>query len=707
MPRKSRGWFVPTTVVSCLLCAALPAYGMAPGILPGSHVQDPGRDDPASEVVVRRIAVTAFGVSGGAPDVLGEIVADLLVDAIDAEDVELVERRRVSRVIEEQAFSASDLTQPGEAVRVGRIANIRWILIGDLYRVEGVYVASARLVDAVTGTIHEDARASVQFRTVDELPERITELASLIGLRSAGPDAAQATPETMSTPDVLRLLRVVSPSNPHKLVLGLDPAGDRLRTGTPISARLTVARDGYLTLFAVDARNRISLLVPNARTPEFRIEAGETVDLPSDLGFRLIVREPLGPTRFKAIVTDQPLRLLQQTDSEPGTSPPVLDPVDLERRLTEGRWSSAETEFLVVDESGRLPATSEETPRFTEPRAPEALESDEDELEAVLPGNARGTLESGLLQWRGGLRTPALRQRLGWWQGATVPGIAWAMPKEAQLDSVLVGVVDGDFDPDDPCLRASFRHLDESTREELRRRMKRNGRVTMRHGNRVASLIGGDGEDALPSGAPGIMITPIPVTSVASGHPRRVDRGGSLELLAALQSALDAGCRVVNLSLCLRLSDDDRTHFIEHPVWSALEEAGVVLVCAAGNDGGNRDLDPVYPAALERSNILTVTATGPRGELLVWEGGGAAFGPREVDIAAPGGPLATSDGGGVPVLATGTSYACALVTAATAMVIAAHPDWSPERVVEALVSGADAVPGLEGLVRGGRLRWPD
>ena len=42
----------------------------------------------------------------------------------------------------------------------------------------------------------------------------------------------------------------------------------------------------------------------------------------------------------------------------------------------------------------------------------------------------------------------------------------------------------------------------------------------------------------------------------------------------------------------------------------------------------------------------------------------------------------------------------------TAMVIATHPDWSPERVVEARVSGADAVPGLEGLVRGGRLRWP-
>jgi subtilisin family serine protease len=77
-----------------------------------------------------------------------------------------------------------------------------------------------------------------------------------------------------------------------------------------------------------------------------------------------------------------------------------------------------------------------------------------------------------------------------------------------------------------------------------------------------------------------------------------------------------------------------------------------------------------------------------------------------VDLAAPGGPLPTSDGGGVPVLASGTSYACALATAAVAMVVAAHPDWSPERVVEALVSGADDTPGLEGLVRGGRLRWP-
>jgi hypothetical protein len=72
----------------------------------------------------------------GVPADLGDVVADMLIRAIDAPGYQLLERRQVKRVLEEQAFATSDLTQPGEAVRYGRLANTRFVIVGTVYRVD-------------------------------------------------------------------------------------------------------------------------------------------------------------------------------------------------------------------------------------------------------------------------------------------------------------------------------------------------------------------------------------------------------------------------------------------------------------------------------------------------------------------------------------------------------------------------------------------
>lgn len=674
----------------------------------------PAEDDTPRPPETRRIAVTPFGVTEGVSEVLGAVVADVLVSAIDAPDVILVERHRIGRVLDEQAFAISGLTQPGEAVRLGRIADIRWILIGDLYRVDGVYVASGRLVDAETGSIHDRARGSVQFRTVDELPARMADLAAILGLRAVAVDGDDSAPDARSMMNAL--VGAISPDDPHGLTLAIDPDESVIRVGTALNAALAVERPGFLTLLAIDAAGRISQLVPNDRISELVLRPGDPQSLPSDLGFRMVVRPPLGPTRFKAIVSDRPLEI------EDG----VIEPAALADRLEAARWSSAEIEFLVVSEEGTLPEppaaggeprpgvegepvastggrATETSPGSSEGTAADLVDADEVGAEAPAAESEppsetaiRRAFDRHLL----GIDSDDVRRTLGWWRPTI--GHDDAMREDLVDVAPLVAVIDADFDPDDPCLESAFGWMVEADREVLREEIRRHGAVPLRHGNRVAALIAGNA-DRLPAAFAGVSVLPIAVTTTARGSESRIRVGGGDEVLAAVRQAFAAGARVVNLSLCLRLDPAEAQRFAEDPIWDRLEAAGVVVICAAGNDGADRDRDPVLPASLGRSNIVVVTATGPSGGLLP----NAAVGVGTVHVAAPGGMLLSSDGAAVPVLVSGTSYAAAVVSGAAAAVIAACPDATAADVVERLCLAAEFDGKVDGLVRYGRFRWPD
>ena len=657
----------------------------------------PGPKTAADVPDIRRIAVTPFGVSDGVPEILGAVVADVLVSAIDAEDVELVERQRIGRVLDEQAFAASGLTQPGDAVRIGRIADIRWILIGDLYRVDGVYVVSGRLVDAETGTIHEEARGSVQFRTVDQMPARMGDLAAALGLRRSSVDGGATRGSTGVEPGdssaLGELAGIVSGEDPFGLRLAVQPGGDVVRVGTALNAEIEVDAAGFLTLLAVDAGGRISRLVPNDRLPELQVMENRRVRIPSDLGFRLVVRPPLGPTRFKAIVTERPLSLGDDT----------IDSAALAARLAGRDWSSAETEFLVVSSDGTLPERLDrEEADGVEGEGP--VDSPETESTADDQASIRESdIRDAYQRWLLGDRNAQVLDHLAWWETAcSRTGDGKRGPDLIDVSRTpLVAVIDADFDPDDDWLELAFSDLDPDERESLRNEIRRHGRVGFRHGNRVAALLAGD-QDRLASACPGCRVLPIPVTSVARGSVSRIRIGGADEILEALREAAGAEARIINLSLCIRLDGDDLARFRSDPIWDRLEADEIVVVCAAGNDGKNRDLDPVFPAGLDRSNIVVVTATGPDGGLLDT----AAHGRVAVDIAAPGGPLFTSDGGGVGVLASGTSYATALVSGAVASVLATEPGISASSAIERILRAAEMRPELADKVRHGTLRWP-
>ncbi len=194
------------------------------------------------------------------------------------------------------------------------------------------------------------------------------------------------------------------------------------------------------------------------------------------------------------------------------------------------------------------------------------------------------------------------------------------------------------------------------------------------HGTHVAGTIGAraNGEGVVGV-APGVPIHNIRVlASDGSGY--------LTDILAGLEYALDnPEVKVVNMSLGGPAGSSLDAEF--EAALDALEEAGVVVAIAAGNESQNAS--NVVPAGLDRGIVVSAYD--------VSDGGDNGFGwfsnyGSVVDIAAPGvGILSTYPGADYQAL-DGTSMAAPHVAGAAALYKALNPGASPQAVIDAIVA---------------------
>lgn len=203
------------------------------------------------------------------------------------------------------------------------------------------------------------------------------------------------------------------------------------------------------------------------------------------------------------------------------------------------------------------------------------------------------------------------------------------------------------------------------------------------HGTHVSGLIAGQNHGV----APNAKILPLKALG---------DFGGDLgSIYSALFYAIDQGADVINMSLGHGGSPDP----LETYAMSAAEEAGVLVVTAAGNGnaygvGIDTDLKGVYPANLPHNNILNVASMSFDKEITRYSN----YGKTTVDISAPGGSpkhpiesLAHEN----PLNAQyanmmGTSMAAPVTTGAVALALSMAPEMTPEETIAlALDSGSD------------------
>jgi subtilisin family serine protease len=236
------------------------------------------------------------------------------------------------------------------------------------------------------------------------------------------------------------------------------------------------------------------------------------------------------------------------------------------------------------------------------------------------------------------------------------------------------------------------------------------------HGTAIAGIIAGAGGNS--QGVAGISwrsrILPVRVLNQFNSGTL----GGFVNGIEYVNNLVAAGAnvRVINASLSVPGTSSQ----LQDAVSDAATN-GILLVAAAGNDGGNIDSSSltVFPAELTHDNVITVgsaTSTDGRSSF-------SNYGSTSVDLAAPGEAIYTTVydpqspannsygssqrfGPSDPTIwqISGTSFAAPMVAGAAALLFSYKPDATVEDVRDAILNNVDVVSAWSGLsVTGGRL----
>ena len=151
----------------------------------------------------------------------------------------------------------------------------------------------------------------------------------------------------------------------------------------------------------------------------------------------------------------------------------------------------------------------------------------------------------------------------------------------------------------------------------------------------------------------------------------------------------------------------------ETPLYNAIAQAGNtghLFVAASGNSGNNSDSFPMYPAAYNLPNILSVAAINSTGGLA----GFSNYGINTVDIAAPGVNILSTMSGesencpnpGIPCYVSwqGTSMAAPHAAGIAALMLGVNNGLTPEEIIQIMQETIRPTSELNGKVRfGGEL----
>ena len=213
------------------------------------------------------------------------------------------------------------------------------------------------------------------------------------------------------------------------------------------------------------------------------------------------------------------------------------------------------------------------------------------------------------------------------------------------------------------------------------------------HGTMLAGVVG-----AVGNNGKGVVGVAWRMQIMACASFNSLGIGAVSDVITGLNFARTNGARIINASWgftnSLALSN----------AMVSLQDAGIIVVAACGNNATNIDLAPTYPASYQLDNIVTVASVSKSNVLSSFSN----YGVTNVDLAAPGEQIYSTfpatDSYYYTDTAGGTSYSAPYVAGACALLLAQYPADTYQQTIARLLAATDPLPSLAGKCRtGGRL----
>jgi hypothetical protein len=206
------------------------------------------------------------------------------------------------------------------------------------------------------------------------------------------------------------------------------------------------------------------------------------------------------------------------------------------------------------------------------------------------------------------------------------------------------------------------------------------------HGTHVAGIIGAVHGNGVGLGGVNSSIKILPIKFMdAAGSGRLSDAIAAIDYMVDLKVNRGVDIKVANNSW----GGGGYSPVLEAAIRRA-NDAGIVFVVAAGNDGLDVDLFPSYPGGYDVENVVTVAAIDESQNLAIFSN----YGGQSVDIAAPGVAINSSLPGQRYGKLSGTSMAAPHVTGSLALLYSVEPFVAAADSIARLLESGREIPTL-------------
>jgi subtilisin family serine protease len=165
--------------------------------------------------------------------------------------------------------------------------------------------------------------------------------------------------------------------------------------------------------------------------------------------------------------------------------------------------------------------------------------------------------------------------------------------------------------------------------------------------------------------------------------------GTVADVIEGMRYARMKGARVVNASYA-----GANFSQAEYDEISLLNDSGILMVVAAGNEGADNDRVPSYPAGYDLPNIIAVAATDRNERLASFSN----FGAATVHVSAPGDSIFSTYVNNDYAFGSGTSMAGPHVSGLAALVWNTNPGLAASQVKARILDGVDRLADLSGKI---------